>query len=147
MAVFSQIFRGCPSEKRCCKISVPKDKYKFALWLHPDTLEKVKELYRQDEFIEKAIRFYIGCLTAEDSASYLPNAFLSNMKSIVAESDNRQSKMLFKLAVELAMMMNVVAASNEIDEISLARLRGECIQEVKRLNGNFSFEDAVEWQS
>ena len=65
----------------------------------------------------------------------------------MAESDNRQSKMLFKLAVELAMMMNVVAASNEIDEISLARLRGECIQEVKRLNGNFSFEDAVEWQS
>ena len=153
MAVFSHLFGGCPSEKRCCKISVPTDKYKFALWLHPDTLEKVKELYRQDdcrsksEFIEKAIRFYIGCLTAADSASYLPNAFLSNMKSIVAESDNRHSKMLFKLAVELAMMMNVVAASNEIDEISLARLRGECIQEVKRLNGNFSFEDAVEWQS
>lgn len=132
---------------------MPKDKYKFALWLHPDTLEKVKELYRQDdcrsksEFIEKAIRFYIGRLTAEDGVSYLPNAFLSNMKSIVTESDNRHSKMLFKLAVELAVMMNVVAASNEIDEISLARLRGECIQEVKRLNGNFSFEDAVEWQS
>ena len=132
---------------------MPKDKYKFALWLYPDTLEKVKELYKQDdcrsksEFIEKAIRFYIGCLTAEDGASYLPNAFLSNMKSIVAESDTRQSKMLFKLAVELAMMMNVVAASNEIDEISLARLRGECVQEVKRLNGNFRFEDAVEWQS
>jgi hypothetical protein len=69
------------------------------------------------------------------------------MKSVVAESDNRHSKMLFKLAVEMAVMMNVVAASNEIDEISLARLRGECIQEVKRLNGNFSFEDAVEWQS
>ena len=45
------------------------------------------------------------------------------------------------------MMMNVVAANNEIDEISLARLRGECIQEVKRLNGNFSFEDAVKWQN
>ena len=69
------------------------------------------------------------------------------MKSIVSESDNRQSKMIFKLAVELAMLMNVVAASSEIDEISLARLRGECVQEVKRLNGNFSFENAVEWQS
>ena len=132
---------------------MPKDKYKFALWLNPDTLAKVKELYRQDdcrsksEFIEKSIRFYIGCLTAEDGASYLPNAFLSNMKSIVSESDNRQSKMMFKLAVELAMLMNVVAASSEIDEISLARLRGECVQEIKRLNGNFRFEDAVEWQS
>lgn len=150
---FTANIPGLPRRKECCKISVPKDKYKFALWLHPDTLERVKELYRQDdcrsksEFIEKAVRFYIGCLTAEDGTSYLPNAFLSNMKSIVAESDNRQSKMLFKLAVELAMLMNVVAASNEIDEISLARLRGECVQEVKRLNGSFSFEDAVEWQS
>lgn len=152
-AVFHQIFRGCAARRECCRISVPKDKYKFALWLHPDTLSKVKELYRQDdcrsksEFIEKAIRFYIGCLSAEDGTSYLPNAFLSNMKSIMAESDNRHSKMLFKLAVELAMLMNVVAASSEIDEISLARLRGECVQEVKRLNGNFRFEDAVEWQS
>ena len=77
----------------------------------------------------------------------MPNALLSTMKSIVAESDNRQSKMLFTLAVELAMLINVVAASSEIDEISLARLRGECIQEVKRLNGSFRFEDAVEWQS
>ena len=77
----------------------------------------------------------------------MPNALLSNMKSIVAESDNHQSKMLFTLAVELAMLINVVAASSEIDEISLARLRGECIQEVKRLNGNFRFENAVEWQS
>ena len=58
-----------------------------------------------------------------------------------------QDKMIFKLAVELAMLMNVVAASSEIDEISLTRLRGECVQEVKRLNGNFRFEDAVEWQS
>lgn len=41
------------------------------------------------------------------------------MKSIVSESDNRQSKMMFKLAVELAMLMNVVAASSEIDEIKL----------------------------
>ena len=80
-------------------------------------------------------------------SSSTANALLSNVKSIVAESDNRHNKMLFKLAVEMAVMMNVVAASNEIDEISLARLRGECIQEVKRLNGNFSFEDAVEWQS
>lgn len=131
----------------------PKGKKKFLLWAYPSTLELVKSNYRKDksksqsEFIDRAIRYYAGHVTADDDTSYLPNALLSNMKSIVAESDNRQSKMLFKLAVELAMLMNVVAANNEIDEISLARLRGECIQEVKRLNGNFRFEDAVEWQS
>lgn len=130
----------------------PKDKIKFPLWLYPETRDCVRELYRADgcrsqsEFIEKAIRFYIGYITADEDTSYLPNAFLSSMKSIVAESDNRQSRMMFKLAVEMAMMMNLIAASQEIDETSLARLRGECIKEVKRLNGNFKLEDAYEWQ-
>lgn len=68
------------------------------------------------------------------------------MKSIVTESDNRQSKMIFKLAVEIAIMQNLIAATNDIDHLSLERLRGECVKEVKRLNGSFSFEDAYHWQ-
>ena len=48
--------------------------------------------------------------------------------------------------VELAVMMNVVAANNNIDPVLLERLRGECVKEVKRLNGSFSFDDAVSWQ-
>ena len=133
-------------------MSQSKEKIKFPLWLCLDTRDQVKELYQSDgcrsqsEFIEKAIRFYIGHLTAQNDTSYLPNAFLSNMKSIVTESDNRQSRMMFKLAVEMAMMMNLIAASQDIDEASLAKLRGECVKEVKRLNGNFKLEDAYEWQ-
>ena len=45
------------------------------------------------------------------------------------------------------MMMNVVAANNNIAPVSLERLRGECVKEVKRLNGAFSFDDAVSWQN
>jgi len=133
-------------------VPAPKEKEKFTLWLYPETLKKVTEIYRQNdcvsrsEFIEKALWFYIGYLTAEDKSSYLPNMFLSNMNSIVSESDSRQSKIIFKLAVEMAIMMNLMAWHLDIDKTSLERLRGECIKEVKRLNGNFSFDDAVEWQ-
>ena len=131
---------------------MPKDKRKFALWLYPETLEKIKQLYTEDdcrsksEFIEKAVQFYIDHLTAADDHSMLPNAMLSSMKSIVAESDNRLSRLLFKLAVELAVTMNVVAANSDIDDVSLERLKGECVKEVKRLNGNFTFRDANDWQ-
>ena len=45
------------------------------------------------------------------------------------------------------MLMNIVAATQEIDKLTLERLRGECVKEVKRLNGAFSMEDAVNWQS
>ena len=129
-----------------------ENKKKFALWMYPDTLEKIGEIYREDncesksEFIEKAVNFYIGYLTSEDKKSFLPSVVTSTLKSIVAESDNRQNRMLFKLAVEIAIMQNLVASSQDIDRLALERLRGECVKEVKRLNGNFSFEDAVYWQ-
>lgn len=134
-------------------MSVSKDKIKFAAYLHPETLDKIKELYRGDdcssksEFIEKAVRFYIGYLTAEDKSNYLPNMFLSNMRAIASESDNRVSRILFKLAVEQAMMMNIMAANYDIEPGTLSRLRGSCVEEVKRLGGSFSMKDAVEWQN
>ena len=134
-------------------MSVSKDKIKFAAYLYAETLDKIRELYRGDdcssksEFIEKAVRFYIGYLTAEDKSNYLPNMFLSNMRAIASESDNRVSRMLFKLTVELAMVMNLIAANYEIDPETLERLRGSCVREVKRLGGSFSMEDAVDWQN
>lgn len=131
---------------------IPKDKCKFALWLYPETLDKIKQHYTADdcrsksEFIEKAVQFYIDHLTAEDQRSMLPAAILSSVKGIIAESDNRICRLLFKMAVQLAVTMNVVAANSEIDDVSLERLKGECVKEVKRLNGNFTFKDANDWQ-
>lgn len=131
---------------------LPKDKQKFPLWAKPETLESVKELYRSDdcksqsEFIEKAILFYVGYLTADEPKSYLPNMFLSAMHSIVRESDNRTGRLLFKMSVELSMLLNVAAAMWEVDRKELARLRGNCIEEVKRINGTISLDDAVNWQ-
>lgn len=129
-----------------------ENKKKFALWMYPGTLEKVGEIYRQDncesksEFIEKAVNFYIGYLTSEDNKSFLPSIVTSTLKSIVAESDNRTSRILFKIAVELAILQNIVAATNEIDDVSLKRLRGECVKEVMRLKGSLDFDDALDWQ-
>ena len=134
-------------------MAVSKDKEGFLIYLYPETLEKIKELYRADDchsrsqFVEKALRFYIGHLIAGDDASYLPTAMLSNMKSIVAESENKISKMLFKVAVELAMVQNAFTWSHKnIDEESMAELRQAVENEVKSVNGMFDLEKAVEWQ-
>ncbi len=129
-----------------------KTKHKIAVYLHPETMKQLEQVYREDgcrsrtEFIEKAVRFYLAYLSASDSQSLLPNSFLSNMKSIVAESDNRVSRLLFKLAVEMAMMVNLLASISDVDDLMLDRLRGECVKEIKKLNGAFSLEEAVKWQ-
>ena len=48
-------------------------KIKFPLWVTPKTMETVKEMYKgddcrsQSEFIEKAIRAYVGYLRADNA--------------------------------------------------------------------------------
>lgn len=127
-------------------------KRKFALWARDSTLQMAKELYKKDncasqsEFIEKAIIFYAGYISSNQNSEYLPNIITSSLKSIVKESDNRLSNAIFKIAVELAITMNLIASSQDVDKITLDRLRGECVKEVKRLNGRFSFDDAYYWQ-
>jgi hypothetical protein len=128
------------------------EKNKYTIWMYPETWEKVKELYkeagcpRKSDFIEQAVRFYVGYMTAENKANFLPNMFLSNMRSIVRESDNRNNRMLFKLAVEIAMVENILANLSKYDPLSVERLRGQCIEEVKGINGMMQFENAVDWQ-
>lgn len=105
-------------------------KRKFALWIRESSLDMAKQLYKEDncasqsEFIEKAILFYAGYLLSGKSNRYLPNIITSTLKGIVDESDNRMSRMLFKLAVELAITMNLIAAAQDIDRVTLERLRG-----------------------
>lgn len=127
-------------------------KRKFAWWVRQSTIDLIQKIYKldncssQSEFIEKAVLFYAGYLSAEYGKEYIPGAITSTLKSIVSESDNRISRLLFKMAVELAVAMNVIAACNNLDKESLDRLRGECVKEVKKVNGSISFDKAAEWQ-
>ncbi len=132
---------------------VSKDKLKFIAHLYPETVKTVDDMFRRadcrsrSEFIEQAIRYYVGYLTANDDTSYLPIAMLSNMKSIVAESENKISRIIFKVAVELGMIQNAFAYSHQdITAESLARLRESVEDVVKSTNGMLKLEDAVEWQ-
>ena len=127
-------------------------KRRFQLWLKPSVLDMAEELYQKDnctsrsEYIEKAIQFYSGYLYAQEASDYLPKIIISTLKGIVNESDNRISRILFKLAVEQAITMNVVAATCNISRDQIDKLRGTCVAQVKRSNGAYSFEDAFDLQ-
>lgn len=45
------------------------------------------------------------------------------------------------------MLQNLIAATNNVNDLTISKLRGECIKEVKRIHGVFSFEKAMDWQS
>ena len=43
-------------------------------------------------------------------------------------------------------LMNIIAAANDVDPLTLDKLHIECVNEVKRTNGNFVLKDAFKWQ-
>ena len=116
-------------------------------------MDIARQWYEQDdclsisEFIEKAIRFYGGYVASEHNQTYLPNIVISTMKSIMRDSENRHNRNLYRIAVELGMLMNVMAATHEIPQDALVKLRGDCEEEIKRINGTLSLDTAVKWQS
>ena len=62
------------------------------------------------------------------------------------DSENRTSRLLFKLAVEVDMMMHLFATAMEIEPEILGKLRGLCVREIKKTNGSISLKDVVEYQ-
>ena len=131
---------------------MPREKIKFALRMSPETQQLVRELYPRDncrtqnEFIEKAIRFYSGYVSGQDACEFLPAALTDALRSTVHDSEGRVCRLLFKLAVEQDMVMNVLAAGMEIPQEDLDRLRGRCVREVKSTNGSVTLKDAVDYQ-
>lgn len=129
-----------------------QNKLKFPLWVYPETMNKVERLYKEDdcrsrsEFIEKAVQFYCGYLSAKDYSAYIPNIFISTMQASMDSLENRMANLMFKYAVELSMLSHVTAATTNISEETLEDLRRMCINEVKKNHGAISFENAFKFQ-
>ena len=128
-------------------------KIRIPLWIYPSTEEKISKNYEGDnckspsEFIEKAILFYCGYLASKEYKQYLPNVLVSTMQGSLDSFEDRMATLLFKIAVELCMMLHVTAAANEIDSDTFSQLRGLCVEEVKRLRGSVRLDDAVRFQN
>lgn len=122
-------------------VVVNRKKERTAVWLYPDTIEDIDRLMEfantktRSEFIEKALRFYIGYLSCQDN-EFLPIAISASIEGLLDRSEDRQSRLLFKLAVEVDMMAHVLASAVELDSVQLNRLRARCVQEVKQSIGN-----------
>lgn len=130
-----------------------EEKVRFQMRISPETDQRIKaamplaNCQSQNEFVEQALLHYCGCLQTEDSASILAPELTAALRATVRESEAHTCRLLFKLAVEVDILMHVLASGMEIDPATLDKLRGRCVQEVKSTNGGISFKDAVHYQN
>ena len=131
---------------------MPTEKKRAAFYGETDLLKIADSYLRQadcrsrNEFINKAIRHYIAFLQKENDAEFLTPALESVLSGMIGGMENRLARLLFKLAVEMSMMMNIMAWQYDVPEENIQGLKGYCVEEVKRLNGKITFEKAYEHQ-
>ncbi len=129
-----------------------KEKVRKAFYIEEDLLEQADGLLRQadvrsrNEFLNQALKFYIGYLTSEKIENYMLSTISSVMHATVKDSENRMARAMYKMAVEVSKLSHVTAYGHEVDEETLKKLQAKCAEEVKRINGAVAFEEAYIYQ-
>ena len=125
------------------------EKDRHTVWMKPETWDMVESHYRGDncsvknEYIEKTIRFYSGYLDTAGADEYLPRVLSDVLEGKLGALGSRIGHLLFKLVVEQDLIANILAAMGEYNLDAVEYTRGQCVQRVKRINGEISFEDAL----
>lgn len=129
----------------------------------PETRQKIEQWYEQDncrsmnEFIDKAVNFYADC-KATNCNDMLPGSISSAIDGRLKILEKNLSALSFNHAVELDMLVGIIADFAQLDRDDLKRRRAESVRNVKQTNGRISLEkraqlsdgfdwDDDEWQS
>lgn len=129
-----------------------EQKEKKSYYFSPKTIKRIDEKHIEDncatrsEFVERAVNFYCGYLDAKSADAYLPGVLASTLEGHLNLFADRAGRMLFKTAVELDMVMNIIAADTDIDYQTLDKLRGKSVRDVKATNGQIGFKEALKFQ-
>ena len=128
------------------------DKIKKAFWITEDMDREIDAHLRTDncaaknEFIKKAIEFYVGSLHTKNADAFLPEVLSTTLTGTLDGFASRISSLLFKQGVDINLMAQIIAYDTDIDEGAYERLRGKAIRDMKRTNGRISFKDAMDFQ-
>lgn len=127
-------------------------KKKITIRISGETLKKcdegmsIADFKVRNDFIERSIEFYAGYLSSETHTDFLANVILESISGIVKTSENRLARLLFKIAVEMAKLESMLAVINDMDEETMRKLHIRCVNEVKKINGILTMEEAVRYQ-
>ena len=127
-------------------------KNKYAIYLYPSLVEEVDTLMKdanttsRSEFISDALRFYVGYLKQGKNVDYLAPIIAQTIKEEIRSTEKNISQILFKLAVESAMISEIQATQINLTPNQMADLRRMCSGIVAKNNGIITFESAYELQ-
>lgn len=125
-------------------------KKKCTVWVEEDVWEKAQSKYEEynfksvSELANTALEFYLSYRAAGEAEVYLTEALNQTLRSTVQQTENRIARILFKIAVEDAMMKQLLVGATRIGPDEANKLRKYCIDEIRTLNGILDMKKAAE---
>lgn len=124
-----------------------KNATRIGLYIDTDLLARcdasipLTDARSRSEFICDAIDHYIAVLNVKGSSNVLTPALESVIGGKIAGTEDRISRMIFKLAVEVSVQNHLTAGRYQFEDGYLEELRDYCTQEVASTNGRMNLAD------
>ena len=119
---------------------------RLALRMQPKTRRRIEQWYVADnclsmnEFVEKAVNFYVDHLEIQDNQTLLPMAIQSAIDGRLSRMEDYIARRDFTRCVEQDMTNGIIAEAFEMDRDDLKRRRAQSVRNVKATNGTISLE-------
>ena len=121
-------------------------KERLPLRMKPETSRRLEQWYAADncrsknEFVEKAINFYVDYLETQDNQSLLPTALQAALDGRLGRLEDCIARREFTREVELHLLIGIIADAVEVDRDDLKRRRAVSVRNVRDTNGLISLE-------
>ena len=106
-----------------------------------DVFIKKHGYHSRNEFFETAAKNLIADNALKSSDVILSDKLAKAIENISEDNAKAISKGLFRYAVQLEMMMRVIARANHFTDEELEDLRREAVNNVRRTRGKIKLED------
>ena len=90
------------------------ERVRKGVYLEKDVIEECDRMLTaadarsRNEFIEKALKFYLGYLKTNQAEDYQLQSVSSMVSGTIRDTENRLARMDFKLAVEIAKLAHII---------------------------------------
>ena len=122
---------------------------RIAVRMDQETSQRLEQWYLADncksknEFIVKAMNFYIDYLEVQDNETLLPTAVTSAINGRLGVLENHIARRDFTREVELDILVGLIADAFEFDRDDLKRRRAQSVRNVRSTNGLISLEKRI----
>lgn len=126
-----------------------ENKQRISLYLDRNTVKKADKMMKEygyksrNEFYTAAVESLIADELLQENASALSDKLARSVADMSEDNARAISKGLFRYAVQLEMVMRMIAALSDITEEEVEAMRREAINNVRRTRGKVNLTDII----